>query len=614
MKQHSTLCSLLALILSTGVLFAQTPFWTQDFAGGFPTGWTTTDASGQNVLWTWCDNPGKGQTGGCPAIFNDPLNQQEPFRASTAANGFMTLDSDRSGALPTSHISQLTSAPINCSGRAQVFISFETHIGVYEVSAETGAVLRVSADGTNWTSFTVFPGLTTQVRWSDNPTIPVIDISAVAANQPTVYLQWQWTGNWEYFWNLDDVKLYDTDPTPAHNLAIDDFFYPASSFAQPASQIATDTFSFGAWLSNLGRLTQTNVVLRAAVTAEDDSEIWADSLVISSLDNTVKDSFFELPSRFAPELPTGIYKVKYTVHADSADAVPGNNAREDIFLATNSIFSKEAQPEQAYRPGNLPSEWYVANLYTMSPASQETYAAKTAVFTYTTAPAELNITDVEASVYLLRVGDDVDFNTEGGFDDTQFLSSDLTWVGVGAYSAPDTMVDGLLQEVEILDLNTTQPGVVLEKGARYLLAVGYAGASNVTYHGFNDDVSYFFPSTFTFSDRWYTGGFGPDINAVIRMVISLVSTTDDKPLPDNVLRISPNPAGHLLHLDVVLERPTDATLTIADLSGRVLWMQDYPAMTAQRISHPVAQLPAGTYLARLATPEGTLTKKFVVQR
>lgn len=615
MKQCSTLCLLLALLMSIEVLPAQTPFWTQDFAGGFPAGWTTTDASNQNVLWTWCDNPGKGQMGGCPPIFNDPLNQQEPFKASTATNGFMTLDSDKPGGLPANHISRLTSAPINCSGRSQVFVTFETHIGVYEVSAETGAILRVSTDGSTWTSFTIFPGLTSQVRWSDNPTIPVIDISSVAANQPNVILQWQWTGNWEYFWNLDDIKLYDQNPTPAHNLAIGNFFYPASSFAQPVSQIITDTFSFGANLSNLGRLTQTNIVLRASVLTETDEEIWADSITIPSLDNTVRDSFFELPNRFVPDqLPVGIYKIRYNVQADSTDLVPGNNTKGSPFLVTNAIFSKEALPEQAYRPSNLPQEWYVANLYTMSPLSQEKYKAVLAQFTFATNQDQLPIKDVEASIYLLRVKDDVNFNAPGGFDDASFLSPDLDWVGVGTYSAPDTMVGGLMQEVELLDLNTSLLGVDLDKGARYLLAVGYAAPSNVTFHAFNDDVSYFFPSTFTFTDRWYTGGFGPDVNAVIRMVIALISTTDEKPLADNTLRIMPNPVVNVLNLAVELEQPTDATITIADMSGRVIWMQDYPAMTSQRLSYPLPNLSAGTYLARIATPNGTLTKKFAVQK
>ncbi|MCS6928245.1 MAG: T9SS type A sorting domain-containing protein [Saprospiraceae bacterium] len=615
MKRSTVLNFSLALLLSAKVLSAQTPFYVQDFSGGFPAGWKTTDASNRNVLWTWCDNPERGQTGGCPPIFNDPVNQQKPFQASTAKNGFMTLDSDKAGEQPVNHVSRLTSSAINCSGRSQVFISFETHIGVYTVSAETGAILRVSNDSINWTSFTIFPGLTPpQKRWSDNPTIPIINISSVAANRPKVYLQWQWTGNYEYFWNLDDVKLYDTDPTPPHNLAIGDFFYPPSSFAQPASQIITDTFSFGANLSNLGRLSQTNVILRAAVLNDKNQELWADSLRITALASGIRDSFFALPGRFVPNLPVGRYTIRYTLRADSTDLDPGNNQRESPFVVTEFTFSKEPLPEQAYRPNTSLNEWYVANLYAMSPLSQEAYKAQLVRFTFATTASELPAKDVEASIYLLRVKENVNFDSPNGFDRNDFLSSSLEWVGTAAYSAPDTMANGIMQEVELFDISTANLGVPLKKGSRYLVAVGYEGNSKVTYHAFNNDVSYYFPSTFIYADQWYTGGFGPDVNAVIRLVLSLVSTTDEKPLPDNALRIAPTPVVDLLNLFVELEQPTDATLTIAELNGRVILMQDYPAMTTQRLSFSVAHLPAGAYLARIATPNGTLTKKFIVQR
>ncbi len=250
----------------------------------------------------------------------------------------------------------------------------------------------------------------------------------------------------------------------------------------------------------------------------------------------------------------------------------------------------------------------------MSPASQEKYQATVAQFTFTTDPSERLIKDVEASIYLFRVKDNVDFNTPNGFNGADFLSPDFDWVGTASYSAPDTMVGGLLQEIELVDLLTSSPGVPLDKGARYLLAIEYSAPNNVAFHAFNDDVSYYFPSTFVYTDRWYTGGFGPNINAVLRLIISLVSTTDEKPLADHVLCIAPNPVADVLNVNVELEQPSDVTLTLADLSGRVLYMQDYPAMTSSRLTYPVAHLPAGTYLARLATQSGTLTKKFVVQR
>ena len=613
MKQLLTKSFLFAFLLLGGMVMAQTPFWTQDFAGGIPAGWTNTDGSNQGALWTWCNNPASGQ-GGCPSIFDDGLNQQVPFQATTAANGFVTLDSDEYGPFNTNHISRLTTSAINCSGKSEVFVSFETHIGVFEVSAETGAILRVSTDNVTWTNYTIFPGLTTAVRWSDNPATPIINISATSANSATVYIRWEWTGNWEYHWSIDDVKLYDANPTPPNDIAIGDFFYAPSSLAQPVSQIATDTFGFGADLSNRGTVDQTNVILRASVTTDTNDELWADSILIPVLAAGVADSFFSLPGRYAPELPIGSYRIKYSVRADSADMRPIDNNKESPFLVTASIFSKEVAAEQAFRPGGNPSDWYIGNLYTMSAGSLDQYQASTAQFTFTTNAADLPVTDVEATIFLLRVADDVDFNVAGGFNGADFLSPDLEWLGVAAYSAPDTMVGGLLQAVNIVDLNSGLDGVLLDNGARYILAIGYSGSSSVAFHGFNDDVKMFFVSTLTYSTQWFTGGFGPEFNAVLRMTISLVSTTDDKALPETSMKIFPNPVRDAVNLAVNFEQPTDATITIADMSGRVILIQDRQGLTQENLTYQIPQLAAGTYLARIATAEGTLTKKFIVQK
>lgn len=148
------------LVAATLLLFAlqiqaqaPTPFWSEDFTDGIPSGWTSADASGQNIVWTWCPDPTLGNDDpGCSPIFNDGINLQEPFKATTASTGFATLDSDAPGSvLPMNHIAELTTSAIDCSGKNEVFIAFQTHIGVYTVDATTGAVLRVSTDKVNWT-------------------------------------------------------------------------------------------------------------------------------------------------------------------------------------------------------------------------------------------------------------------------------------------------------------------------------------------------------------------------------------------------------------------------------------------------------------------------------
>ena len=122
--------------------------------------------------------------------------------------------------------------------------------------------------------------------------IRYIDISTIADGQATIYLQWQWTGNYEYFWNLDDVVLAEGNPAPRNNLVINDFFYPASNFKRPKGAIAKDTFAFFAYLSNPGLNKATNVKLTAYVEDANQKELFKDELIIPEVVSGVEDSAY----------------------------------------------------------------------------------------------------------------------------------------------------------------------------------------------------------------------------------------------------------------------------------------------------------------------------------
>ena len=615
MTQLQTKSFLVLLLLTVaGMVQAQTPFWTEDFHAGIPAGWTNVDASGQGAIWTWCNDPAAGNNQpGCPSIFDDG-NAQVPFQATTATNGFATMDSDEYGGLTNDHISELTTSAIDCSGKSEVYITFQTHIGVYTVDAADGAILRVSTDKVSWKSYTIFPGLTTSKRWSANPEKPTINISDKAAGKATVYIQWQWTGNFEYLWSLDDIGVYSENPAPHHDMALGDFYYPPSSFAQPVSQISTDTFGFGSYLTNKGARNQTNVVLKATVTTNGGGDLlFADSLVIPEVAVGVTDSFFELPHTYAPELPLGTYRVDYTVRADSVDLRPQDNSDGDPFLVTNSIFSKEnGNISNNFRPGGG-GDWYVANLYRMGAGTLDNYKATTAQFAFGADASELAVADVAATLYMFRVKDGVNADFTN-FPRAKFLSDSLVWVGTGLYEADDTTKNNQLQNAELFDFNTGESGVPLEHGKRYYIALGYTGASRVVYHAFAEDIYMFNVSTSTYSDQWYPGGFLGNPNAVLRLIISLVTTTDNQSLPQSTMTLFPNPVQESLNLGLDFAKPTDATITIADVTGRVIRVEDRQSLTNETLTYQLPQLASGTYLARIATKEGTLTKKFVVQK
>ena len=597
------------LLLGLTQLSAQNVVWSENFANGIPAGWGNDDAAPSNVLWTYCPDPNAGNGNpGCAPIFTGRV----AFAAETAANGFAVLDSDQGGELTANHICRLTTPAINMSALSNVFLAFQTQIGTFTVATEGGAILRVSTDNVNWTEFTIFPGLDTE--WSANPEIPIIDISTVAAGQSTVYLQWQWTGNYEYMWEIDDIKIYDANPTPANDLELADFFYPVSSFATPASQIATDTFGFYGYVSNNGTEVQTNVTLKAVVRLDGGAVVFSDSIVVPALAAGVKDSLLVLPNQFAPEIPEGSYRIEYSLYADAADERPSDNADGSPFEVTDFLFTKEPMPEQAFRTGSG-GDYTIGNLYTMSSLDLESYQATSITFAYFADAAEIALADVAAGINLFRVNDDVAADWSN-FDDADLFSTSLTSSGFASFEADASTTNFALQTVDLYNINTGEIGVPLDPGARYFATVSWDGPNNVCYHAFNNDVSTFFINSLVYSTQWYLGGFqGDDDNAVVRMGISLVTSTDNNPLADNTMSIFPNPVVNgNVNLDLNFVQPTDATITIADMSGRVISVRDRKAVTQEKVNFNLPQLATGTYIARIATKEGTLTKKFIVQQ
>ena len=619
-KFTKTIFVLALAIVSANAMTAQAPFWTEDFANGIPADWTNEDPSGNNALWTWCANPETGQSNGCPAIFDDATNNQVPFAATTATNGFATMDSDLLGNLNTNHLSQLTTSGIDCSSYNEVYIRFETHIGVYTVGADVGALLRISTDdGATWTPFTVFPNLTTQERWSDNPEIVILDISSVAAGQANVKIQWQWEGNYEYMWSLDDISLFDADPTPSFSIELGDFFYAPASFAQPISQVGTDTMGFFADVSNVGASEVTNIVLKATINDVDNNVLFADSIIIPALAAGVLDSTFVLDNQFVPDmLDVGTYSINYSAYSmDNPDANPADNEDGDLFVVTENLYSKENGSTIAYRPGGGPADYMVGNVYQTSNNWVDEYKATEVTFSAVKNAADGTLAGDQVNIVFLEMNEDELDPDWGNFDDTQnFFTNPATILKAFVPHTWEADEQSAVESEMLIDFDLETPGVNLKPGNRYMVLCSYEGDNNVAFQSFSEEISYFQISTVVWDggdNQWFLGGFGPEPAAFIRLAIDLVNTTDEKPLPDNALKFYPNPANSVLNVELSLEQPTLANVTIAEINGRVIRIDEIENAHQENLQYDVSKFPSGTYLVRVATEEGTSTKQFVVQ-
>jgi len=143
---------------------------------------------------------------GVPQGGGGEYGSPDPTSGATGDNVYgYNLDGDYANNLSESH---LTTAPIDCTGLTEVTLRFQRWLGV-ETSEYDHAYLRVSADGTNWT--TVWENEdseTADSAWEAQE----FDISSVADDEAAVQIRWTMgdtDGGWTYCgWNLDDIEIW----------------------------------------------------------------------------------------------------------------------------------------------------------------------------------------------------------------------------------------------------------------------------------------------------------------------------------------------------------------------------------------------------------------------
>ncbi len=171
-----------AAICSSNVVFASFPLNTDE-------GWAGVGG------WAWGVPTGGAGTSGAG----------DPISGFTGLNvwGYNLL-----GGYPNNlGVEHLTTTAVNCTGRTGVRVNFQRWLGVESASFDHAAV-DVSSDGVLWTNvWDHIGGAIDESSWNAQS----IDISAVADNQPTVFVRWAMgttDGSVTYHgWNIDDVEF-----------------------------------------------------------------------------------------------------------------------------------------------------------------------------------------------------------------------------------------------------------------------------------------------------------------------------------------------------------------------------------------------------------------------
>jgi MYXO-CTERM domain-containing protein len=159
--------------------------------------------------WPLDQDPGwtvEGQWAfGPPAGLGGETGGPDPTSGHTGANVYgYNLQGDYASNIPEHN---LTTPAIDCSHLAEVSVKFWRWLGV-EHPAFDRASVTVSTDGQSWTTVWQNPSELSDTQWTQQE----IDLTAVAAGQPTVYLRWTMgptDGGATYCgWNIDDIELW----------------------------------------------------------------------------------------------------------------------------------------------------------------------------------------------------------------------------------------------------------------------------------------------------------------------------------------------------------------------------------------------------------------------
>ena len=195
--RSTILCTL--VLLAIGVQ-SQSTIYSYTFEGGLE-GWASQSVSNSG-FWAWTSN-GKADQG---TYWNGRSAIEDTQNGALVYDGDDIISSNI-GDTTMVYSTAIESPVLDFATESEVFIKFNQYFRNYY----TNTYLEVSSDGGGtWTSIPLNTAINRNVETS-NKDYQIIDISAYAANEPSVMVRFLFEGDY-YFWIIDNVKFYDGYP------------------------------------------------------------------------------------------------------------------------------------------------------------------------------------------------------------------------------------------------------------------------------------------------------------------------------------------------------------------------------------------------------------------
>ena len=540
--------------------------WSNDFS--VPTDWATSnDPAGTPP-----------HTAGDWAITTDlnaiPRAELAPAAHTTAANGYALIDSDGAGGTATQNATIYFNGTIDLTGQAQVVMTFEQSHRRY---AESTFVVYSTDGGTTWNEVEVNAGMTVNTN-TTNPAQVQVNLSAQIGNFSNVKIGFKYTGAWDWFWAVDDVKISTPDD---YDLEMTNVYWGSTGFwgarlpyyQIPLAQLTA--INFGGIVSNLGALNQTDVVFTAALASGAYTGTSAPSTVLAGTYDTL-----EVTAPVTPPAVVTNHVVNLSATSAATDAAPANNAiTSAATIAVNDYVYARDNGTIASGSYNAGLSFEVGNIFDMVTTADLT-AINVVINSVAVAGAQMFV-----KLYSIdpATGDFIYVDESNPYT--------LTTANLGqTVSLP--FINGAAT------LNAGESYLVVagslgDGGASNDLVVGTAGVSEAQTSFYLDEAGTWFYTTSTPMVRM---NFDP--SASINEVENAFG-----------LNVYPNPASDVIN--VTLNKEVTATINVVDVTGKVVKTSTINGTTT---SINTAGLSNGVYYVNITDGTSVSTEKVVIKK
>ncbi len=535
-------------------------YWSDDFSD--PSHWTFGTLNGTAHNWAI----GTTAPSGDYAI--------AAINSTSAANGFALFDSDLMCGPDNGYM--VNSTPVDLSAVQHVQLQFEQFYRRFEGRT----FLDVSNDNVTWTTIELNSYLTTGA-FTQNATLTKVDISAMAAMQPTVWFRFRYEGNCDYAWMVDDVALVEQ---PAHEMLLvtaatttwdfdNAYSYDSVYYSMfPAQELRP--LAVNMTLFNAGYEPATNVM--AHITTSDGYD---QSGNVGTL--APGDTLTWFGPLWMPGTAMGEHTVQFRVTADTADADTMDNAASMAIQVNGNILARDLGSHQlAVGDGDQP---YMVGNWMHVRTPETLLAIDVALASTSEVGVEVNARLLDSNRQLLA---ESIYHT--------VTAADLNETGGGNF----------------ISLTFDAP-VQLEAGGDYFVALQHFGGVEMWVGA----SGYSVPQTSMLyrvsNGTWYSISPTP----MVRMHLnSPDGITELEPGTAQLSGPWPNPADASTQITCNLERSMKVDVNLYDINGRLVRTVASGIMSAgpHQLDVDTQDLPGGVYNCTLRTAGGMAAQRVVV--